>query len=87
MKPSNQVTLNQNTEKTYDAEIAKQYSKKFGDYQDSGNSAVNELNTLRYMKRIVDDPAFYSGTGGATAATQAKRALVALGVADAKDAV
>lgn len=85
MKPTTEVNIQQKAEGAYDQEVAKQYAKTYGDIQEAGRNSVSEVNTLKYMQRIVDDPSFYSGTGGPVA-TQAKRALSSLGITDAKDA-
>ncbi|MBS1725026.1 MAG: hypothetical protein JSS66_18965 [Armatimonadetes bacterium] len=85
MKPTTEVNIQQKAEGAYDQEVAKQYAKTYGDIQEAGRNSVSEVNTLKYMQKIVDDPSFYSGTGGPVA-TQAKRALASLGITDAKDA-
>jgi hypothetical protein len=75
----------QKVESAYDVEQAKTYQELFKHTQEEGRNSAGTLGNLRAMDRLIDNPDFYSGTGG-SAATAIKRALVSIGVKDAKSA-
>jgi hypothetical protein len=82
-KPSTEVNVS--GEKSYDSEQGKTYAKLASDINDAGRNATPAIGTIRVMKRLIEDPNFYSGTGGQSA-TAIKKAMVALKVADANSA-
>ncbi|MCJ2068484.1 hypothetical protein MKK75_06630 [Methylobacterium sp. J-030] len=76
-------TINVNPgERAQDAKIGGAYGDTFNDMQAAGRSAVGQLNTLRYMEKLIDSPNFRSGFGSA-GYTQMQRAAAAFGIKDA----
>ncbi len=78
------VTVNSG-EKSYDNKLGSEQAQTFVDLQKAGRDANGTLSTLRVMDKLIDNPNFYSGTGGQYA-TQFKRLLVSMGVKDAENA-
>lgn len=78
------VTVNSG-EKSYDQGMGKAYSDQFIEFQKGGRSADTEIGTLRILDALTHRPDFYSGAGG-NLVLRANKALVALGVKDAKAA-
>lgn len=78
------VTVNSG-EKGFDNKVGTEYGATFIDLQKAGREANGTLSTLRVMDKLIDNPNFYSGTGGQYA-TQVKRLLVSMGVKDAESA-
>lgn len=72
-------------EKAYDAEQGKTYSNTFTDMQKAGRDSIAATSNLNKMDELINDPNFYSGSGG-EAVTAAKNLAVSLGITDAKDA-
>lgn len=78
------VTVNSG-EKSYDNKLGSEQAQTFVDLQKSARDANGTMSTLRVMDKLIDNPNFYSGTGGQYA-TQIKRLLVSVGVKDAESA-
>jgi hypothetical protein len=78
------VTVNSG-EKSYDSKLGSEQASTFVDLQKAGREANGSLSTLRVMEKLIDNPNFYSGTGGQYA-TQVKRLLVSIGVKEAESA-
>jgi hypothetical protein len=72
-------------DKTHEVEQAKDYSKYLTETQSEARSADVAIGNLKVMDRLIDNPDFYSGTGGSTV-TAIKRAMVSMGIKDANSA-
>jgi hypothetical protein len=73
------------SDQTYDKEVAKDYGELFSTTQKEARSADVALGNLKVMDKLIDNPDFYSGTGGSTV-TAIKRAMVSMGIKDANTA-
>lgn len=72
-------------EKSFDQAVGKDYGETFTGIQKAGRDSVGAINNLNLMDKLIDNPNFYSGTGG-NLVTQAKKTAAALGIADADSA-
>ena len=75
----------QSGEKEFDKAVGKDYGETFVDINKKARDSVGALGNLTLMEKLVNNPDFYSGTGGQTATT-IKKGLVALGIKDADTA-
>ena len=72
-------------ERSYDSKVGGDYGQTFVDINKSARDSVGALNNLNLMDKLIDNPDFYSGTGGQTA-TALKKAAASLGIKDADSA-
>lgn len=84
-RPTTEVNVNQGAEKAQAAKIGGAYGDTFNDMQKSGRDAAGQLNTLRLMEKLIDNPNFYSGSGG-NQVLAFRRAAASLGIAGADTA-
>ena len=71
--------IDMNTDHTLE-EVGKQFAKDFIAGQKAGGKARSELNSLSVMKRAIQDPNLYTGTGGAAIQSLKKAAQTLFGV-------
>ncbi len=72
-------------EKTFDQTVGKAYGEQFVGLQKDARDASKTLGTINTMERLIQTPGFYSGLGGERSLA-VNRALVSLGIKDAKAA-
>ena len=81
-----QTNVNVNgTEKTFDQTVGKAYGEQFVGLQKDARDSSKTLGTINMMEKLIQTPGFYSGLGGERSLA-VNRALVSLGIKDAKAA-
>lgn len=81
----NNSTNVQSGEKEFDKAVGKDYGETFVGINKGARDSVGALGNLGVMEKLIENPDFYSGTGGTTA-TAVKKGLISLGIKDADSA-
>lgn len=72
-------------EKSFDQTVGKAYGEQFVGLQKDARDSSKTLGTINMMEKLIQTPGFYSGLGGERSLA-VNRALVSLGIKDAKAA-
>lgn len=72
-------------EKSFDQTVGKAYGEQFVGLQKDARDSSKTLGTINMMEKLIQTPGFYSGLGGERSLA-INRALVSLGIKDAKAA-
>lgn len=72
-------TVVNNSEKSYDTALGKEYADNFIGMQKAGRGAVGEIATLDTLDKLTNDPNFYSGAGAEKFALPLKQIMTKFG--------